>query len=162
MAALCLRRLLNTLRQGKNGRYFADEISKSIFLNKNTSFLNKIPLNFVTKGLVDNMSSLFHVSNHMPRRVWDEIPKTHSSYVFHRHWLREMERCEWKHASYDNFKWGSQFYRCVHLGVLGKTLEWRQKCVTDCQITRNSSVRQTIMINQKKSQGSELHVLSNL
>ena len=45
----------------QNGRHFADDIFKCIFLNQNLCILIKISLKFVPKGLIDNKSSLVQV-----------------------------------------------------------------------------------------------------
>ena len=44
-----------------NGRHFADDIFKYIFLNENVSFLNKISLKFVPKGLINNIPALVQI-----------------------------------------------------------------------------------------------------
>ena len=49
---------LNTLRPGQNGRYFADDIFKYIFLNENVWMPIKISLKFVSKGRINNISAL--------------------------------------------------------------------------------------------------------
>ena len=51
----------NTLRPRQNGRYFADDIFKCIFLNKNVWILTKISLKFVPKGPINNISSLVQI-----------------------------------------------------------------------------------------------------
>ena len=42
--------IVNTLRPRQNGRHFADDILKCIFLNENVSIAIKISLKFVPKG----------------------------------------------------------------------------------------------------------------
>ena len=49
---------LNTLRPRQNGRHFADNNFKYIFLNKNFCVLNKISLKYVLHGLIDNMAPM--------------------------------------------------------------------------------------------------------
>ena len=49
---------LNTLRPRQNGRHFPDDIFKCIFFNGNVWFPIKISLNFVPKGLINNIISL--------------------------------------------------------------------------------------------------------
>ena len=44
---------LNTSRLEQNGRRFADDIFKCIFLNENISILIKISLKFVPKGPIN-------------------------------------------------------------------------------------------------------------
>ena len=48
----------NTLRPGENGRHFADDIFKCIFLNENVWIPIEISLKFVTTGPIDNIPVL--------------------------------------------------------------------------------------------------------
>ena len=48
----------NTLRPRQNGRLFADDTFKRIFLNENIRISFKISLRFVPNGLINNISSL--------------------------------------------------------------------------------------------------------
>ena len=45
----------------QNGRHFADDISEYIFLNENLCIFFRILLEFVPKGLIDNMPALVQV-----------------------------------------------------------------------------------------------------
>ena len=47
-----------TLRPRQNGRLFADDTFKCIFLNENIRILIKISLRFVPKGLINNIPAL--------------------------------------------------------------------------------------------------------
>ena len=49
---------LNTLRPRQNGRHFADDIFKRIFLNENVFISIKISLKFVPKGQINNIPAL--------------------------------------------------------------------------------------------------------
>ena len=49
---------VNTLRPRQNGRHFADDILKCIFLNESVWIPIEISLNFVPKGLIDNIPAL--------------------------------------------------------------------------------------------------------
>ena len=49
---------LNTLRPGQNGRRFADDSLKCIFLNENVRISIKISLKFVPNGPINNISAL--------------------------------------------------------------------------------------------------------
>ena len=49
---------INTLRLRQNGRHFADDTFKRIFLNENVEILIKISLKFVPKDLYDNIPVL--------------------------------------------------------------------------------------------------------
>ena len=54
-------RWVNTLRPRQNGRYFADDIFKCIFLNENVWISLQISLKFVPKGSINNIPSLFQI-----------------------------------------------------------------------------------------------------
>ena len=47
---------INTLRQKQNGRHFADDIFKCIFLNENVWISIKISLKFVPEGPINNIT----------------------------------------------------------------------------------------------------------
>ena len=49
---------LNTLRPRQNGRHFADDTFKRIFLNENVIILIKISLKFAPKGPINNVPAL--------------------------------------------------------------------------------------------------------
>ena len=49
---------VNTLRPRQNGRHFADDIFRCIFLNENFYILIKISMKFVPKGPIDNSPAL--------------------------------------------------------------------------------------------------------
>ena len=51
----------NTLRPRQNGRRFADDTFKRIFLNKNVRISIKISLKFVPKGPINNIPSLVQI-----------------------------------------------------------------------------------------------------
>ena len=57
LAFLCF----NTLRPRQNGRLFADDIFKCIFLNENVRISMKISLNFVPKGRNNNIPALVQI-----------------------------------------------------------------------------------------------------
>ena len=50
--------LLNTLRPRQNGRHFADDILKCIFVNENVWIQIEISLKFIPKGPIDNIPAL--------------------------------------------------------------------------------------------------------
>ena len=54
-------RKFNTLRPRQNGRRFADDTFKRIFLNKNVRISIKISLKFVPKGPINNIPSLVQI-----------------------------------------------------------------------------------------------------
>ena len=55
------RDLINTLRPGQNGRHFADDIFKCIFLNENVWIPIKISLKFVPKGQINKIPALVQI-----------------------------------------------------------------------------------------------------
>ena len=50
--------MINTLRPRQNGRHFADDIFKRIFLNENVIISIKMSLKFVSKGPINNIPAL--------------------------------------------------------------------------------------------------------
>ena len=52
---------INTLRPGQNGRRFADDTFKRIFLNENVKISIKISLKFVPKGPINNNPALVQI-----------------------------------------------------------------------------------------------------
>ena len=60
--SMIVERVLNTLRLRQNGRDFADDISKCIFLNENVRILIKISLKFVPRGPINNISALVKIT----------------------------------------------------------------------------------------------------
>ena len=52
---------VNTLRPRQNGRHFADDIFKGIFLNKNAWIPIKISLKFVPQGPIKNIPALVQI-----------------------------------------------------------------------------------------------------
>ena len=53
--------LINTLGPRRNGRHFADDIFKCIFVNENVWIPIKISLNFVPKGAINNILALVQI-----------------------------------------------------------------------------------------------------
>ena len=53
--------ILNTLRPRQNGRHFADDTFKRIFLNKYVRISIKISLKFVPKNPINNIPALVHI-----------------------------------------------------------------------------------------------------
>ena len=54
-------RHLNTLRPGQNGRHFANDILKYIFMNENVWIAITISLKFVPNGPIDYIRALFQI-----------------------------------------------------------------------------------------------------
>ena len=53
--------VINTLRPRQNGRHFADDTFKRIFLNENVRISIKISLTFVPEGPINNISALVQI-----------------------------------------------------------------------------------------------------
>ena len=53
--------VINTLRPRQNGRHFADDIFKYIFLNENVWILVKNSLKYVPKGPINNIPALVQI-----------------------------------------------------------------------------------------------------
>ena len=53
--------LLNTLRPRQNGRHFADDTFKRIFVNENVSIFIEISLKFVPKDPINNIPALVQI-----------------------------------------------------------------------------------------------------
>ena len=52
---------INTLRPRQNGNHFADDTFKRIYFNENVWIFIQIPLKFVPKGPINNISALFKI-----------------------------------------------------------------------------------------------------
>ena len=59
--SVSVRELVNTLRPRQNGRLFADDTFKRIFLNENVGISIKISLKFVHKGPINNIPALVQI-----------------------------------------------------------------------------------------------------
>ena len=61
IATFIMRGFFYTLRPRKNGRHFADDIFKCIFLNENVWIPIKISLNFVPRVPINNIPALVQI-----------------------------------------------------------------------------------------------------
>ena len=61
LSSRLLRQPVNTLRPRQNGRHFADDIFKCIFLNENIWISIKISMKFVPKGPINNIPALVQI-----------------------------------------------------------------------------------------------------
>ena len=52
---------INTLKPRQDGRYFADDVLKCIFLNENVGISLKIPLKFVSRFPINNIPALVQI-----------------------------------------------------------------------------------------------------
>ena len=57
----CFHSFINTLRPRQNGRHFADNIFKCIFLNENARISIKFSLKFVPKGPINKIPTLVQI-----------------------------------------------------------------------------------------------------
>ena len=86
---------LNTLRPRQNGRHFADDTFKCIFVNENVRILIEISLNFVPEGPINNIPALVQIMAPMmvclpthicvTRPQWVKVYRA-SSYLFVASW----------------------------------------------------------------------------
>ena len=53
--------VINTLKPRQNGRHFADDIFKCIFLNENVWILIEISLKFIPNGPINNIAALVQI-----------------------------------------------------------------------------------------------------
>ena len=60
-SSLLQKQAINSSPPGQNGRHFADDIFKCIFMNEKFCISIKISLKFVPKGQIDNKSALVQV-----------------------------------------------------------------------------------------------------
>ena len=61
LGRVSVRLTFNTLRPRQNGRHFADDTFKPIFLNENIRISIKISLKFVLKGPINNIPALVQI-----------------------------------------------------------------------------------------------------
>ena len=105
LAHICLTRpqWVNTLRPRQNGRHFADDMFKCIFLNENVWIPIKIPKRFVPKGPINNIQVLVQIMAW--RRPGDkplsepmmDISKTHIC-LTRPQWVNAQNCLLWTHA----------------------------------------------------------------
>ena len=57
----CINMNINTLGPRQNGRHFADDMCKCVFLNENVWIPIEISLKFVPKGSINNNPALFQI-----------------------------------------------------------------------------------------------------
>ena len=69
----------------QNGRLFADDILKCIFLNEHFCIPVKISLKFVPKGLIDNNPSLVQIMTRRQEIIWTNADLIHWC-IYTGHW----------------------------------------------------------------------------
>ena len=78
---------VNSLRPRQNGRHFADDIFKCIFLNENVWIPIKISLKFVPKGPINKYSSISSDNGLAPARrqaiIWTNDGLFTDAYMRH-------------------------------------------------------------------------------
>ena len=61
MTYICRWYTLNTLRPRQDGRHFADDTFKRIFVKENVRIPIKISLKFIPKGPIDNIPAMVRI-----------------------------------------------------------------------------------------------------
>ena len=127
---------VNTLRPRQNGRHFADDTFKPIFLNENIPISIKISLKFVPKVPINNISALVQIMAW--RRPGDKPLSepmmvcllTHIC-VTRPQWVNALTQCfvigalaEWSWTSISH-EWN---WCAVHLNLAEKELKLRVPC----------------------------------
>ena len=112
---LCIIKLhfCNPLRPRQNGRHFADDILKFIFLNENVSIAIQISLQFVPKGPINNILALVQImawrrpgdkplSEPMMVSLLTHICVTRPQWVTGKSWLSRvvLRLCDWAEAQH--------------------------------------------------------------
>ena len=76
---------VNSSPPGQNGRHFADDLFRCIFVNEKFFILIKISLKFVSKHLTDNNSAFGLDTGLVPNRqqaiIWSNVDPIHSIYT---------------------------------------------------------------------------------
>ena len=113
---------INTLRPRQNGRHFADDIFKCIFVNENVWIRIKISLKFVHQGQIDNIPSLVQIMAW--RRPGDKPLSepmivsllTHICLTRHFLWTDFCTRCEYYiKPDYNKYSGGTiSYFRLSH------------------------------------------------
>ena len=83
--------IINSSPPGQNGRHFADDTFKCIFMNENFCILIRISQKFVHKGPIDNKSGLVKIMAW--RRIGDKqlsepmVTQLYDAYMRHGVWV---------------------------------------------------------------------------
>ena len=75
--------IINTLRPRQNGRRFADDTFKRIFLNENVRISIKISLKFVPKGPSNNNPALVRIMARRQAIIWTNDGYLTDAYMRH-------------------------------------------------------------------------------
>ena len=80
-----LRQCVNTLKPRQNGRRFAEDMFKCIFMNERFCISIRISLNFVSKAPIDNKSALVQIMGMAPNRrqaiIWTDDDSFTDAYM---------------------------------------------------------------------------------
>ena len=102
---------INTLRPRQNGRRFADDTFKRIFLNGNVRISIKISLKFVTKGPINNIPALVQImvwcrpgDKPLSEPMLVSLP-THIC-VTRPHWVKAVSVFLWQNVGTKYTLWG--------------------------------------------------------
>ena len=94
----------NSSPPGQNGRHFTDDIFRCIFMNENVCILIIISLEFVPKGLIDNLSALVQVmawrltcDKPLPEQM---IIQFTDAYMRHSGEMSYHLKCHWNETSW--------------------------------------------------------------
>ena len=141
---------VNTLRPRQNGRHFADDTFKRIFMNENVKILTKISLTFVPKGLINNIQALVQImawrrpgdkplSEPMLVSLPTHICVTRPQWVKSSTLIRQTTHCLWngplpwnlRHRLPRNMRnlWSYVFYKGVQMTMKSEQFE---QCWTQC------------------------------
>ena len=106
--------LFNTLRPRQNGRHFADDTFKRIFLNENVRILMKISLTFVPKAPINNIPALVQMMAWRPPGDKPLSEPMMISLVMH----ICVTRPQWVNGNYYSH------YNTVKYNIFHKALQW--------------------------------------
>ena len=139
---------INTLRPRQNGRRFADDTFKHIFMNENVRILINISLKFVSKGLINNIQALVQIMNW--RRPGDKPLSEPMMVNLLTHIC--VTRPQWVKPSPAEFIWtvSNTFFIYGQEHVLGYNFPHRRAMTYLCHIGINTLVKQRTIESIKK------------
>ena len=130
---------INTLRPRQNGRHFASDIFKCIFLNENVWILFKICLTFVPKGPINNILALVQI---MAWRSPGDNPLSEPLMVSLLMHICVM-RPQWVKISYCEILWSLKAARLVVMMIVSLwNLTDVSAAVLSRRLSNNRAVRQ--------------------
>ena len=120
---------INTLRPRQNGRRFADDTFKRIFLNENVRISIEISLKFVPKGPINNIPALVQImawrrsgDKPLSEPMMDSL-LTHIC-VTRPQWVKQLGYIDLSHKSHDApvpyptmHRFVTEVYTCVHIAL---------------------------------------------